>query len=58
LIERISRPDYNTLKYEATIDDPKAYTRPWSGGHIIRGMMERIFRSTFVRIITGMRNIW
>ena len=36
LIERISRPDYNTLKYEATIDDPKAYTRPWSGGHIIR----------------------
>ena len=35
LIERISRPDYNTLKYEATIDDPKTYTKPWSGGHII-----------------------
>lgn len=30
LIERISRPDYDTLHYEVTIDDPKAYTRPWT----------------------------
>ncbi|MDR0780107.1 MAG: hypothetical protein LBF16_05355 [Pseudomonadales bacterium] len=30
LIERLSRPDYNTLHYEVTIDDPKAYTRPWT----------------------------
>jgi hypothetical protein len=35
LIEHISRPDYNTLKYEATIDDPKAYTAQWSGGWTI-----------------------
>ncbi len=35
LIERISRPDYNTLKYEVTVDDPKAYTKPWSGGWTI-----------------------
>jgi len=35
LIERITRLDYNTLKYEATIDDPKAYTKPWTGGHLI-----------------------
>lgn len=32
LVERISRPDFNTLKYEVTVDDPGAYTRPWSGG--------------------------
>jgi hypothetical protein len=31
LTERISRPDFNTLRYEATIDDPGAYTRPWTG---------------------------
>ena len=31
LIERISRPDLKTLEYEFTIDDPGAYTRPWSG---------------------------
>ncbi|MEP6962196.1 MAG: DUF6152 family protein [Acidobacteriota bacterium] len=30
LTERISRPDYDTLRYEVTIDDPGAYTRPWT----------------------------
>jgi hypothetical protein len=30
LTERISRPDFNTLKYEVTVDDPGAYTRPWT----------------------------
>jgi hypothetical protein len=30
LVERFTRSDYNTLKYEVTIDDPGAYTRPWS----------------------------
>jgi len=29
LVERFTRADYNTLSYEATIDDPGAYTRPW-----------------------------
>lgn len=32
LAERFSRPDFNTLKYEVTVDDVGAYTRPWSGG--------------------------
>ncbi len=32
LTERFSRPDYNTLKYEVTVNDPAAYTRPWTGG--------------------------
>src|SRR5215813_15636806 len=35
LTERISRPDFNTLKYEVTVDDPRTYTKPWSGGHTI-----------------------
>lgn len=30
LIERFTRPDLRTLSYEATIDDPGAYTAPWS----------------------------
>ena len=30
LIERFTRTDMNTLKYEVTIDDPGAYTRSWS----------------------------
>ena len=28
--ERLTRTDFNTMRYEATIDDPGAYTRPWS----------------------------
>ena len=34
-IERLSRPDFNTLRYEVTIDDPGAYTEIWSGGWLI-----------------------
>ena len=30
LIQRITRPDFDTLRYEVTIDDPGAYTRPWT----------------------------
>jgi uncharacterized protein DUF6152 len=32
LIERFTRTDLNTMKYEVTIDDPGAYTRTWSAG--------------------------
>jgi hypothetical protein len=32
LTERFTRTDFNTMKYEVTIDDKGAYTRPWSGG--------------------------
>jgi hypothetical protein len=28
--ERITRPDYGHLQVEVTIDDPKAYTKPWT----------------------------
>jgi hypothetical protein len=30
LTERLSRPSLRTLVYEATIDDPGAYTKPWT----------------------------
>ena len=29
-VERFTRPDRNTLHYEATIDDPGAYSEPWT----------------------------
>jgi hypothetical protein len=31
LVERISRPSLKLLAYEVTVDDPGAYTKPWSG---------------------------
>jgi len=30
MTERFARPDVRTLSYEATIDDPGAYTKPWT----------------------------
>jgi hypothetical protein len=36
LIERFSRPDFDTLRYDVTIDDPGAYTRTWSAGWTLR----------------------
>ena len=35
LTERFSRPDFDTLRYEVTVDDPKVYTRPWTGGFTV-----------------------
>jgi hypothetical protein len=36
LIERFSRPDHDTLRYDVSITDPGAYTRPWSTGWTLR----------------------
>jgi hypothetical protein len=36
LTERFTRLDLNTLKYEVTVDDPRTYTRPWTGGWTIQ----------------------
>lgn len=36
LTERFTRIDFDTLKYEVTIDDKGAYTRPWNGGWLIK----------------------
>jgi hypothetical protein len=35
-IETITRPDFNTLRYEITIDDSGAYSDTWSGGFYIK----------------------
>ena len=35
-IERFTRTDFKTLRYEVTIDDPGAYTAPWTAGFLLR----------------------
>jgi len=36
MTEKLTRTDYNTMKYEVTIDDPGAYTKPWTSGFNFR----------------------
>lgn len=36
--ERFTRVDHDTLRYEVTIDDPGAYTRPWTASWEMRWM--------------------
>jgi len=35
-VERFTRTDFNTLKYEVTVDDPGAYTAPWTSSATMR----------------------
>jgi hypothetical protein len=35
MIERFTRTDSNTMKYEVTIDDPGAYTAQWTAGFLL-----------------------
>jgi hypothetical protein len=36
LVERFTRVSYDTLRYEVTVNDPGAYTAPWSSGWELR----------------------
>jgi hypothetical protein len=38
LIERFTRVDFNNIRYEVTVDDPGAYTAPWSGQFNLRNV--------------------
>jgi hypothetical protein len=47
LIESISRPDLNTLKYEVTVDDPRTYTRQWTGGWTVQWVPDQEIQEYF-----------
>jgi hypothetical protein len=47
LVERISRPDFNTLKYEVTVDDPGAYTRTWTGSWTLQWIPDQEMEEYF-----------
>jgi hypothetical protein len=35
-LERFTRTDHDTIRYQVTVDDPGAYTAPWTGGFNLR----------------------
>ena len=43
LVERFRRLDEDTLLYEATVDDPTVWTRPWTVSFTLQKSDERIF---------------
>jgi len=47
LVERFSRPNFNTLKYEVTVDDPRTYTRPWTGGWTVQWVPDQEIQEYF-----------
>ena len=44
LLERFTRTDFDTLKYDVTIEDAGAYTRPWSSSSTLRWVAEEMPR--------------
>jgi hypothetical protein len=47
LTERFTRTDLNTLRYEVTVDDPRTYTRPWTGGWTIQWVPDQEIQEFF-----------
>jgi hypothetical protein len=43
VVERFTRVDENTIVYRFTVDDPGAWTRPWSGETLMRKFSGPIF---------------
>jgi len=51
VVERIRRVDRETLQIDFTFDDPKAYTRPWTGQKVFRlgwEISEQVCADTFL----------
>jgi uncharacterized protein DUF6152 len=47
LVERFSRPDLNTLRYDVTVDDPRTYTRQWRSVWTVRWVQDRDLEEFF-----------
>jgi hypothetical protein len=47
LTERFTRTDLNTLRYEVTVEDPRTYTKPWTGGWTIQWVPDQDLEEYF-----------
>jgi hypothetical protein len=47
LKERISRPDFGTLKYEVTVEDAGTYTRPWTSSWTLQWIPDQEMEEYF-----------
>jgi hypothetical protein len=47
VVERFTRSDTNTLKYEVTIDDPRTYTRTWNAAWTMQWVPDQDLQEFF-----------
>jgi hypothetical protein len=47
LVERFTRTDLNTLKYDVTIDDPRTYTKSWNASWTIQWVPDQDIQEYF-----------
>ena len=47
LVERFTRTDLNTLKYDVTIEDPRTYTRPWTANFTLSWVADQEIQEYF-----------
>jgi hypothetical protein len=47
LVERFTRADMNTLRYEVTVDDTRTYTRPWKASWTIQWVPDEEIQEYF-----------
>lgn len=47
LTEKFTRTNYDTLKYEVTVDDPHTYTRPWTASWTIQWVPDKEIEEFF-----------
>ena len=47
LVERFTRTDMNTLRYEVTVDDSRTYTRPWKASWTVQWVPDEEIQEYF-----------
>ena len=57
LVERLTRVDPDTIRYEFTVSDPTSYTRPWTAVMPLRAMDDLLFEYACHEANYGMEGI-
>ena len=57
VVERLTLADANTIRYEATIEDPKAYTQPWKIAETFRRIVDPGYEQYEFACIEGNRDL-
>jgi hypothetical protein len=57
VVERITPIDSNNLRYEATVEDPKVYTRPWTIAFFYSRILDKNFEHLEFACIEGEQDL-